>query len=174
MATGDPFDLSPLGRFGFDKKKPNQPYIVDLVTLEILYFQTVPLEIDINPDLGWYAVATPGRNVPLYQFTGAEKIITFDLTWYADTISKEDALTKVKWLESIAANDGYNNKPHHIQLVMGELFKKSKFIITAAPYKISLFDRSKGMMPGYISQSITLKRISEKNPSRADLLDLNT
>jgi hypothetical protein len=174
MATGDPFDLGPLGLDDFDNKKINQPYIVDLVTLEILHLQSVPLEISVNPELGWYAVATPGRNIPLYQYTGGEEIIEFGISWYADRTHKQDALRKVKWLRALSQNDGYANKPHPIQFIMGDLFKKAKFIITAAPYKMSMFDRSKGMMPCLITQDITLKKISEKNVSRADLLDINT
>lgn len=158
----------------FQIQKENQPYFLDLVTQELLHFQTIPLDIQVNSELGWVAVMGNGRNTPLYQYTGAEDSLVFSLTWYADTTGKEDALTKCKWIEALGKNNGYDEKPHAVKLVFGDLFKKSKWIVTAAPYRLTLFDRSKGMMPCLCTQEITLKRILELNRSRRDILDLNT
>lgn len=158
--------------FGTENQKPSQPYIVDLVTLEKLFLQTIPLELDINPDANWIAIASPGRNNPQYQYVGSEDTISFDISWYANDVGREDVLHKCKWLESLTKNDGYDNKPHHIKFIFGRLFRSSKFIVASASYKLSLFNRDFDMLPGLAIQSVTLKRISDQNITRNDILKI--
>lgn len=167
-------DLNNEGVAGTDQnsQKLNQPLIVDLITLEKLTLQTVPLEVNVDPNANWVALASLGRNIPGWQFTGAEETITFDITWYCDDESRQDVIKKCKWLTSLSLADGYDAEPHPIQFIFGELFKDSKFIITQAPYKLSLFDRAHGMMPHLANQSITLKKISETNTKRVDHLKI--
>jgi hypothetical protein len=163
---------------GFEDENPvqrdSQPYILDLVTLEILYFQTIPQEIEVTPESQFLAVASAGRNLPLFQYTGAEDTIKFSLSWYANLAHKEDAWKKAKWLQAMGKNNGFSERVHPVRFVMGNLFRKSKFLVVSAPAKLSLFDRSKGMMPCLINQDIELKRISEANQLRSEMLDLNT
>lgn len=154
--------------------KIHQPFLVDTVTKEVLFFQSIPTEVEINPEPNWVALAAPGRNNPLYQYAGGEDSVEFELTWYANEEGKQDVLKKCKWLESLTKNDGYDNPPHPVILVFGNLFKQSKWIVYSAPYKIGLFDRPLGMMPSYASQRIILKRVTELNRSRADVLNLET
>ncbi|HEU4607086.1 MAG TPA: hypothetical protein VFS31_03185, partial [Chitinophagaceae bacterium] len=50
---------------GFSKdQRPSQPFILDLVTLEKLFFQSIPSSINIEPDSSFVAVESPGRNNP--------------------------------------------------------------------------------------------------------------
>lgn len=157
-----------------DANKVNQPFLLDLVTAKKLYFQTIPLEIAVEPASSWVAVAAAGRNTPLYQYTGGEDTITFTISFYGNHESRQDVLTKLKWIQSLSRNDGYDNKPHHVKFIMGDLFKDAKFIVSASPYRMAHFHREKGMMPqlGYID--ITLKRVMELNMSRADILNIRT
>lgn len=159
---------------GFADQRENQPYIMDLVTLEVLHFQTIPLEIDMGQENSWVVIAAAGRNLPLYQYTGAEDTIRFTLSWYANRQHKEDVMRKIKWIMALSKNNGFDEKPHPIRLVFGNLFKNSKFILNAAPAKISMFDRSKGMMPCLATQEIELKRISINNQLRSEMLDINS
>jgi hypothetical protein len=157
-----------------DFQKPNQPYLVDLITLEKLFLQTIPVEIEVNAETNWVALAAPGRNNPNYQFSGSEDSLEFDITWYANTEGKDDVLKKCKWLQSLAKNDGYDNPPHPIKFVFGDLFKSAKWIVFHAPYKLGMFDRSKGMLPGLATQHVVLKRVTETNMSRTEFLKLDT
>lgn len=155
-------------------QKPNQPYIVDLVTLEKLWLQTIPFEIEVDPNANWVALASMGRNLPGWQFTGAEDTIKFDITWYCDHSSREDVIKKCKWLQALSRPDGYDGEPHPLQFVFGDLFKDSKFIMYAAPYRLGQFNREYFMLPTYALQSITLKRISETNLKRIDFVKTGT
>lgn len=156
------------------QQKLNQPFILDLVTLQKLYFQTIPTVIDINPDSKFVAIESPGRNNPLYQYTGSEDSIDFGLTWYCDDESRMDVILKCKWLEALTKNDGYDNKPHIVQLIFGDLFRDSKFIVEKAPYSIGRFNREFKMLPCYAEQKITLKRISTTNLKRTEILKYST
>lgn len=154
--------------------RPNQPFFLDLITLQRLYFQSIPSAIDINPDSKFVAIESPGRNNPLYQYTGSEDTIEFTLTWFCNDESRKDVILKCKWLEALTKNDGYDNKPHTVQLIYGDLFKDSKFIVEKAPYTIGRFNREFNMLPRYAEQKITLKRISSTNLKRTEILKYTT
>lgn len=151
-------------------KQPNQPYIIDLDNLEKLMFQNIPDEISVDPESTFVALETPGRNVPNYHFTGSETTIKFSLSYYCDHPTRQDVITKCRWLEALTMNDGYIGRVHHVAFGWGDLYTGQKFIVTAAPYKLNLFDREYNMLPRYAKQEVTLKRISEKQLTRKDLL----
>lgn len=154
-------------------KREGQPYFVNLNTLESLALQNIPNELGIDPNSNWATIDMPGRNVPKYHFTGSEDVLKFTISWYSDHNSRKDVLLKCKWLESLSKNDGYNKKAPEVLFIFGELFKNTKWIMASAPYKIGLFDREFGMLPRVATQEITLKRISNTNPSTEDILSLN-
>lgn len=152
------------------RQRNNQPFILDLVTLEKLFFQTIPLEIQVNPDSKFIAIESPGRNNPLYQYTGSEDTIEFTITWYCDDPSRQDVIRRCKWLEALSKNNGYDEKPHLVQLVYGDLFKDSKFIVEKAPYKLARFNREFSMLPGFAEQMVTLKRVADRNFTRTEII----
>lgn len=151
-----------------------QPYFIDMETCETLVLQSVPLELDYSPETQWNVVASPGRNNPLYQYTGAEDTLSFSLSWYANEESRQDVLSKCKWLESLSKNDGYNNKPHRIKFIFGSVFTDSTWILFAARYKLSMFSRLDGMLPCLATQEITLKRIMDVNRSMSNIRKIDT
>lgn len=154
--------------------KPHQPVIIDLITLERLYLQGLPHQISVEPDSQWVALETVGRNNPFYHFTGSEDIIKFDLSWYSNIASRDDVIKKVKWLESLTKNDGYDGAPHPVKLVFGDLFKASTFIVYRAPYQLGNFNREYRMLPAIAYQQIELRRITEVNLKRDKILNINT
>lgn len=154
--------------------KNNQPFLLDLVTLQRLYFQTIPAGVEVNPDSKFVAIESPGRNNPLYQYTGSEDTIEFALTWYCNDESRMDVILKCKWLEALTKNDGYDAKPHTVQLIFGDLFKDSKFIVEKAPYTLGRFNREFKMLPCFAEQRVTLKKISSTNMKRTEILKYTT
>lgn len=156
-------------------QKTNQPYILDLITRERLFFQNIPTDLKYNPESNWGPVASPGRNNPLYQYTGGEDTLTFTLSWYADVATKDDVIKSIKWLEALGKNNGYDEKPHPLQCVWGMLYRDAKWIMhSAGPINLSLFDRAVGMLPKMASQEIILKRITTINRTRTDILSITT
>lgn len=154
--------------------KPGQPFLLDLVTLEKLFFQSLPKELIYQPTANWVAILTPGRNNAVYQYTGSEDILEFTLSWYGDDQWRSDVLRKCKWLEALTKNDGYDNPPHPVLLAFGRMFKGSKWIVEKASSNFSLFNREYNMLPQLAITEITLKRIHEGNRRRSEILNLNT
>lgn len=154
-------------------RKENQPAILDMVTMEILRFQTIPPELSVEMDSGFSEVKTSGRNNPIYHYTGSSNQIKLTLSWYSNYHNRQDVIRKCKWLEALTKADGYVSKPHEIRLIWGELFKQSKFIVTSAPYKLGLFIRNQGMLPSHATQEITLNRITTTNLSYSDIQKYN-
>lgn len=143
----------------------NQPYFIDMESCETLILQTVPIEMDYDAGQNWNVVASPGRNTPLYQYTGAEDTLSFTISWYANEESRQDVWRKIKWLESLSKNDGYDKKPRRVKFMMGELFNDALWIIFSTPVKLSMFNRLQNMMPCLATHEITLKRILTTNRS---------
>lgn len=156
-------------------QKKNQPYILDLVTRERLFFQNIPSSTNYHPESNWAPVVSPGRNNPLYQYTGGEDTLSFTLTWYSNIQTKDDVIKAVKWLESLGKNNGYDEKPHLLQCVFGMLYRDAKWIMhSAGPIDLSNFDREVGMLPKLARQDIVLKRVTETNRTRTDILSITT
>lgn len=154
-------------------QKGNQPYILDLVTLKRIFFQGLPLELEIAGDSNFATMASMGRNNPFYHFTGSEDVIKFNLSWFAAVEEQDDVLKKCKWLHSLTKNNGYKKRVHHVQFSFGDMFKASEFIIVSAPYSLRLFNRELGMLPRIATQEITLKRVTADNLTHADMLKLD-
>lgn len=151
-------DLSPDNTY-----KPHEIYIIDVENQERLRIQNVPLELDYNPESTFAAINTIGRNNPFYHYTGSEDTLTFDLSWYGEESDRTDVIKKCRWLESFTKNNAYDHEPHRVILSFGTLFENCLWLITAAPYKMSLYHKQFGMLPTLAYQSITMKRVVEKN-----------
>lgn len=166
-------NLDPFGR-RVKPPKENQPYILDLITLKRLYLQTIPLEIEATGESQFATVGTMGRNNPFYHYTGSEDILQFTITWYANEENLQDVVQNCKWLRSLTKNDGEKIGVHPVQFCMGQMFSESKWIVTAAPYKLSTFIRHKGMLPILGSTDLTLKKITEANETHAQFIKIGT
>lgn len=155
---------------GGASKKPGQPYILDLVTLEVLYFQNIPKDLKYHPEASWLVVASASRNNPNFQYLGGDDNLSFTLSWYSDDKSSQDVIKAMKWIEALSRNDGYNSKPHPIQCVWGNMYRDAKWIVhSAGPSNMSMFDRTNGMFPRLATQEIVLKRVVETNRSLSDI-----
>src|SRR5882757_1334479 len=127
--------------------KPGQPYFVDLVNLERLFLQTIPTELNYLPEATFVAIQTPGKNTPGYHFVGGENKLEFTISWYGDQADRKDVISKCKWLEALSYNNGYDEKPHPVQFIFGDLFRDAKWLMLDAGYKLSGFNRQYGMKP---------------------------
>jgi hypothetical protein len=144
--------------------------IVDLVTQKFLELYTVPQEVRFNPEIKYAALASSGRNNPLYHYTGGEDEISFQIDWFAQKEDLSDVLAHCRWLESIARNDAWAGPPHEVTIIWGDMFNPElTYIVSAAPYKISQFDRLRGMLPKQAYQEVTLKRVVTHNRSHTQI-----
>lgn len=154
-------------------QKSYQPYLIDLVTLKRVYFQGLPLEISVDESSNFSTISSANRNLPLFHYNHGEDTVRFTISFFADIEEQNDVIAKVKWISSLKKVDGYGKNIHPVQLCFGELFKDSKFIVVEAPYVLRNPNRELGMLPKLASQDITLKRISEKNPTLADYKNIH-
>lgn len=152
----------------------NQPFFVDMQNLEKLYFQNIPLTLDYDPQTSLVALPSFGRNITDYQFTGAEDVLKFDLSWYGDSITRDDVIKKCKWLEALSKDDGTGNGIHTVKLVFGDMYQDAIWVMKSAQYTMSLFNRQFGMLPQLAISKIVLCKISTKNPTRDSILRINT
>lgn len=152
----------------------NDLFIIDLDTSEKLGLMGIPKELDYTPESNWATQKVPGRNTPHYHYVGSEDTLTLDLSWWATEDDKIDVISRCKWLESLTKSDGWLGRPHLVKLHWGSLFGKAKWIVTAAPYKLSTFDKTRGYRPTHATQQITLKRYEANNRTTEQVIDWQT
>lgn len=147
----------------------------------------VPESIEVSPEPQYATIASLGRNNPFYHYVGGEKTIEFDIDWFSLTDnSREDVITKCRWLEALSFADGYNGPPHRIKIIWTKhdyLFADSVWVIKSAPYKLKEFVQgystkgkdlgsyqSIGLMPQSAIQHITLARVTDHNLSHLEMM----
>lgn len=151
---------------------PYDLYMVDLVNQDTFGFQFVPSILEYNPESSFAAIKSIGRNNPFYHYTGSEDTIRFELDYVAEELNREDVIMKCRWVESLSKADGYNEKPHEVKLIWGasNLFKDARFIVVDAPYQLKRFHKPSGMFPVWALQQVTLKRVTDTNLLRSEIL----
>lgn len=140
--------------------------IKDLVTLEEIKIQFTPQELNYSMESSFVPIASMARNNPLYHYTGSEDTLDFVLDWFAETENREDVIRNCKKLEALTKNDSFDKPPHHVKLIWNSvLFSDAVWVVVAAPYKLSMFQAHRNMLPQQAVQTITLKRVTENNPT---------
>ena len=157
----------------FPQSIPSNMWLVRLDSLgdeqEKLRIQTVPIEMSVTPESNWVAIPTIGRNNPFYNYTGGEDTLEFILDWYSTSEDNTDVINKCRWVESLSKANGYVKGPPKILLIFGKLFTRTTWIIEKAPYKLSLFNKSEGMLPRQAYQELTLKKVTDHNSSITEI-----
>jgi len=166
-------DIPPL--FGRPKKKnvdfpqsiPSNMWLIRLDDrdrqVQKLRIQTVPLQLDVEPTANWAVIPSVGRNNPFYHYTGGEDQLRITLDWYSVDVLRQDVIANCRWVESLSRANGYKDSPPRILLIFGDLFKYTTWIITGAPYKLSLFDKENAMLPRQAYQELTLRKVVDHN-----------
>lgn len=129
--------------------------------VEKLRIQTVPIDVRVEPESNWVVIPSIGRNNPFYHYTGGEDTLSFTIDWYSVHPLRQDVINNCRWVESLSRANGYKEEPPRVLLVFGELFKYTTWIVQAAPYRLSLFDRESQMLPRQAYQDLVLKKVTD-------------
>lgn len=121
-------------------------YVITELTRDKLEFQFYPPSIDVTRRINLAELTIIGKNFPLYQYMSGASEIAFDIDFVSDAENRKDVLTKCRWLESLAANNG-NSSIERVYIVFGEVFKRRKWIIKSFNYSLSLYDKVYGNLP---------------------------
>lgn len=147
---------------------------------EKIIIQGMPSEIDVSPETTWATARIPGRNNPNYFYTGAEDVITFEISWYTNQADRKDVTKNCRLLEAWSKGDGYVAPPElWISWGNGELFKDDTFILTSAKYKLDNFQNSckdakgtltdLGLLPNSATQTLVFKKTTAGNQTYEDI-----
>lgn len=157
----------------------NAIFIYSLGLKGSLAIQTIPKDVEYKIDSNFEAIASPGRNNPIYHYTGSEDTITMELDWYSDgdDINRTKVIESCRWLEGHTKANGYNNAPSPVLLIWGSsLFSKSSgamgetWLIVDASYRMGPFSRPHDLLPVQAYQTLTLKRITSSNRLMRDIM----
>lgn len=159
-------------------------YIMDLMAKKpkegLIKIQFVPKEIDYRPESNFVAIKSMGRNNPFYHYTGAEDVVSFDISWFWNEEECEDVLRNCKKLEALTKNNGFDEEPHHVAILWNtKMFGDATWLLVSAPYSLSQWNAgyinksgntvNTAMMPRYAIQKLTFKRIIPANTTSEDI-----
>jgi len=149
---------------------------------EVIRLPFIPKELEWNSESAFATIAPMGRNNPNYHFTGAEDKLEFEIDWYAFDWGRREVIENCRKIEALSKADAYTFRPHKVQLMWGKdgiLFDRMEFVVLAAPYKLTQFNKgnidasgkavSTHMLPIQAYQQVTLGRISSNNLSKIEI-----
>ena len=145
-------------------------YITALKSLEKLEVQFLPKEIQFGRKVEYGEVVIVGRNNPLYHFSGGSNDFSLELDFLATTETREDVIERVKWLESLTANDGFSKPPEKVKVTFGKLFKPNEvWLITEFSYKLSGFKSAYDFLPTQAIANVTFSLDPDENRKHDDI-----
>ena len=143
--------------------------------IEKLAIQSIPLTLGVEPTANWAAIPVLGRNNPFYHYTGGEDTLAMTLDWYANIPDnswsdkyRSEVIERCRWVESLSRSDGWDRRPPRVQLIWGNLFFNTLWIVTSAKYELSLFDRGNNMYPIQAYQQLLLKKVVDHNTTMSE------
>lgn len=150
-------------------------YLVNTDTRERVQFQTVPRTLEIDPQTVLHAIKSSGANISKQHFTGAEPIISFEMSWYSEVDDRSDVISKCRKLVSWSMNDGFSKSIPKLLFLWGNsLFDGQEFILVSAKYSLQDFNGERDGFPIHARQEITLVQVSDHNPSHDDISRVST
>lgn len=138
-----------------------------------LILPTVPRELNYDSSPQWATIASIGRNAPFYNYSGSEDTLTFEIDWYSREDKRDDVIYACRWMEAMSKSDGYDGDPHRLVIEWGkggELFKDDVWIVHKAAYRLTQFQKHRGMLPQQAYQEIVLKKVITKNTSSRQVM----
>lgn len=187
-----PFDTSIIDRYQKLKaENANNILIFNISTdkYQFIVLQNRPTSVEFKGETSWVSIKSMGRNTPMYHYTGAEDILQFNVSWYAnDDKHANDVITKCRLLESWSKADGYKAAPPILRILWGNsgIFSNQTYILTSATYTLKNFNdksriidkdpkilkiRDYHLYPRIATQELVFKRVSAKNLEYSDIID---
>lgn len=178
-------------KFSYNKNRESLEDYIAIIDLDssgpdkgydVIKLPYIPQELSYNTESTFAAIKPMGRNTALYHFTGSEDKLEFEIDWHAHDWDRREVITNCRKIEALSKADGYNHSPHRVKLLWGRgdvLFGDHEFIVVAAPYKLSNFNKGNmdaqgnvlytNMLPIQAYQQVTLARISSINLTKIDI-----
>lgn len=124
---------------------------------ERLDIQFLPKEINMPRTANIADIEVIGRNNPLHHFTGGDETISLELDFYCDSGQRDAVIKKIRWLQSVAINDGYFGKASRVVLIWGDLYKgDAKWVVKSVVPKMSNFSSKFGFLPQQAYVQLTM------------------
>jgi hypothetical protein len=159
--------------------------------LDHIELQWVPTTLSYKPESKLVALASIGRNNPFYHYGGSEDSLEFTIDWFfTNDLTREEALRKARWLESLSKSNGYNSGLDRVKLIWGDsgIFADSLWLVAEAPYemsnwvdnglKYSTLVKNKidvhkfGLLPQSVIQNVLLKRVTSHNLTHQEIREV--
>lgn len=112
-----------------------------------LELQFVPGELRMNRQADLKTIAIVGRNNNLLQYTGGSDTLNLPMEFYSDSQLRDDVISKVNWLQSLAMKDGNDGVYRNVKLVFGDIFRHEIWAVSSVAPVISHFDDEYGYLP---------------------------
>lgn len=133
----------------------------------------IPETIEVKPKTTWVDITAFGRNSPPVQYLHSKDYVTFDIDWYSTKGNYEEVFSYCKKIEAYTRGNGYDQAPPVVNLIGVVGVEDYDYIIKSAPYVIKQFTGMRDLnkiVPLHVIQTVTLQRVSLKNPTWQDIM----
>lgn len=164
-------------------------YNTSATPYEYIVLQNRPTQADFKGETSWATIKSMGRNTPIYQYTGAEDTLQFNISWFCTNRDNPDeVINKCRLLESWSKSDGYKAAPPILNIQWGNnvedhMLVNHDYILISATYTLRNFNNGArevvttgiGRMdfklwPAVATQELIFKRVSSGNLTYEDIL----
>lgn len=145
-------------------------YLIALRSFERMELQFYPEKLTLNRQPNVQQVEIVGRNLPRLQTQGSDRVLTFDIDFYAQEGDKSDVIRRCLWLESLTYRDG-DNPPERVRLVFGRMFQRDVWAVRSFTYDLSMFDQENSQYPRQANGQLTLVQDGDLEPQASDIRD---
>ena len=152
-----------------DTTTRNMLHLVDMGSLERVSIQYVPRNIKMRKSADLARLKVIGRNEPVIHITGGRKELSLDLDFHCVQEDRQDVIRKVRWLESLASSDGFENPQPLVKLIWGDLYRHNLWKVEFVDATFELFDADYQMLPKQAYVKIVLIPITPKNRTHDDI-----
>ena len=147
-----------------------QLYFIDLSNpQDRMEIQFIPDEIRLPREIKQGEIYVVGRNNPLLHYASGNDLLHLKLDFYAEDAKREDAIAKVRWLQTFGMNDANLGERPRIKLVWGNLFRKEQWVLSHIDPVLSQFNKEIGFMPQQAHVDISLTLDPWRNTRRRDV-----
>lgn len=166
-------------------------YNTSATPYEYIVLQTRPLQVDFKGETSWATIKSMGRNTPIYQYTGAEDTLQFNISWFSTDLNNPDeVVNKCRLLELWSKSNGYLTAPPVLNIQWGNnsdyhMLVNHDYILISATYSLKNFNNGArvkiknsneweqhnlNLWPSIATQELVFKRVSSHNLGYEDIL----
>lgn len=149
-------------------------FIVELAPpFERLELMDIPDTVSVPRQVNNGVVAVPGRNNPIYQYTGGSDTMNLEMFFFTESeggVDIESVTRKVNWLKSLTYADNVNQATRKVKIVWAgsSLFQDLEWVITSVTPEYQGFHSQYNYLPVFAKVTLSFALAPDEDLKLSD------